>query len=105
MADDAGKQEPPSLDELGDRLKAARGEDTDAEPSHGSGGAAMGRALRVASELLAGLFVGALLGVGLDRWLGTGPWLLLVGIALGFAAGVRNVARAFQEDDAPSEDG
>lgn len=33
----------------------------------------------------------ALLGVGghyMDRWLGTGPWLMLVGGALGFASGL-----------------
>lgn len=105
MADNAGKQEPPSLDEFGDRLKAARGDDTDAESSREPGGAAMGRAMRVSSELIAGLFVGALLGAGLDRLFGTGPWLLLVGIVLGFAAGVRNIARAMDAGDDSSGDG
>jgi ATP synthase protein I len=33
-------------------------------------------------------------GVFLDRWLGTSPWLLFVGLALGFAAGVSNLVRA-----------
>jgi len=32
--------------------------------------------------------------VFLDRWLGTSPWLLFVGLALGFAAGVSNLVRA-----------
>ena len=30
----------------------------------------------------------------LDRWLGTSPWLLFVGLALGFAAGVSNLVRS-----------
>lgn len=66
----------------------------------------MGRAFRVASELLAGLFVGAVLGLGLDKLLGTSPWLLLAGLGLGFAAGIRNVSRALKElNKPPSEEG
>lgn len=61
----------------------------------------MGRAFRVASELLAGLFVGAALGLGLDKLLGTSPWLLLAGLGLGFAAGIRNVSRALKELNTP----
>jgi ATP synthase protein I len=36
------------------------------------------------------------MGIGyyLDRWLGTGPWLMIVWIGLGFAAGVRSLYRA-----------
>ncbi|MEK7266254.1 MAG: AtpZ/AtpI family protein, partial [Pseudomonadota bacterium] len=56
----------------------------------------LGRAMRVGSELLAGLFVGAILGLGLDTLFGTKPLWLLVGIFLGFAAGVLNVSRAFK---------
>lgn len=52
--------------------------------------------MRVGSELLAGLFVGAILGLGLDTLFGTKPLWLLVGIFLGFAAGVLNVSRAFK---------
>ena len=33
-------------------------------------------------------------GLLLDRWLRTSPWLLFAGVALGFAAGVRNLVRA-----------
>lgn len=33
-------------------------------------------------------------GVLLDRWLGTSPWLMFVGLALGFAGGVSNLVRA-----------
>lgn len=104
MADDAGKQQPPSLDEFSKRLEAARGPEPDAEASPSSTGASMGRAFRVASELLAGLFVGALLGLGLDKLLATQPLFMLLGIGLGFAAGLRNVYRAMQEWNTPSSD-
>lgn len=33
-------------------------------------------------------------GLLLDRWLGTSPWLLFIGLVLGFAAGVSNLLRA-----------
>lgn len=93
---DGAKQEPPSLDEFSRRLDAARGDGAPPEDSNRSRGAALGRAFRVGSELLAGLLVGALLGLGLDTLFGTKPFLLLVGIFMGFAAGVLNVSRAFK---------
>ena len=57
-------------------------------------GRGMAYGMRLASELVAAVVVGGLLGVGLDRWLGTWPWLFLVLFLLGFAAGVLNVVRA-----------
>lgn len=33
-------------------------------------------------------------GLALDRWLGTSPWLMLVGLLLGIAAGFVNLFRA-----------
>jgi ATP synthase protein I len=33
-------------------------------------------------------------GYALDRWLGTAPWLMLVGLLLGIAAGFVNLFRA-----------
>jgi ATP synthase protein I len=51
-------------------------------------------AFRLASEFVAGVVVGALLGWGLDRLAGTSPWGLIGFVLLGFAAGVLNVVRA-----------
>jgi len=93
MAEDAGKKEPPPLDDFSERLDAMRAEHEPEEEPKGSG-AAWGRAMRVSSELLAGIFVGLLLGLGLDRLLGTEPWFLLAGLGLGFAAGLRNLSRS-----------
>ncbi len=100
--DGAGKENPPSLDEFSDRLDRMRGSD-EPESQH-SGGAAWGRAMRVSSELLAGLFVGILLGLGLDRWLGTAPWFMLAGMGLGFAAGLRNLTRSASQNNEGSSD-
>lgn len=93
---DGAKQDPPSLDEFSRRLDAARGDGAPTGGSNRAGGKDLGRAFRVGSELLAGLFVGALLGLGLDTLFDTKPFLLLVGILMGFAAGVLNVGRAFK---------
>jgi ATP synthase protein I len=61
-------------------------------------GAAFGKAFRFAAELLVGVGVGGFIGWALDRQLGTGPWLLVVFVFLGFAAGVTNVIRGAQEE-------
>ncbi len=53
----------------------------------------MARGFRLSTELVAGVLVGAGIGWGLDRWLGTKPWLLIVFFLLGTAAGMQNVIR------------
>lgn len=53
-----------------------------------------GVVLRVGIELAGTLAVGVAIGWALDRWLGTGPWLLVLFFFLGAAAGVLNVYRA-----------
>ena len=50
--------------------------------------------LRLSSELVAGVIVGALIGWGIDRLLSTSPWGLIVFLLLGFTAGVFNVVRS-----------
>ncbi len=91
----AARKASSSLDEFSDRLDAVRAENEPEEPRGGSG-AAWGKALRASSDLLAGLIVGMVIGYLLDRWLGTSPWLILVGIGVGFAAGLRNLARSMK---------
>jgi ATP synthase protein I len=46
-----------------------------------------GLAYAAAFSLFAAVVSGLIAGWLLDRWLGTGPWLLVVGIVLGAAAG------------------
>lgn len=52
------------------------------------------QAMKLSSEFIAGIVVGALIGWFLDRFAGTSPWGLIVFLLLGFAAGTLNVLRA-----------
>ncbi|WP_225889728.1 AtpZ/AtpI family protein [Indioceanicola profundi] len=53
----------------------------------------MALGMRIAVELVAGVVLGLLLGLGLDRWLGTAPWGLIVMVLVGAVAGFMNVYR------------
>jgi ATP synthase protein I len=82
--------------ELEARLRAARPpSQSDArQPMQGGRGAALALAMRISTEFLAGLAVGAALGYGADRLLGTSPWCFILFFLLGFAASVLNAFRA-----------
>ncbi len=54
----------------------------------------MARGFQLSSELIAGVVVGAAIGWGIDRWLSTTPFGLIVFLLLGFTAGVVNVVRS-----------
>ncbi|MGA7326639.1 MAG: AtpZ/AtpI family protein [Rhodomicrobium sp.] len=58
---------------------------------------ALGKAFRLSTELVAGVFVGGFLGWLLDRLLGTLPLFLVIFLLLGIAAGFMNVIRAARE--------
>ena len=53
-----------------------------------------GIAYAAAFSLFAAVVSGLALGWLLDRWLGTAPWLLVVGVVLGAAAGFYQLVRA-----------
>ncbi|RWE00449.1 AtpZ/AtpI family protein [Mesorhizobium sp.] len=53
-----------------------------------------GQALKLSSEFIAGIVVGVGLGWIIDRVAGTAPWGLIVGLLLGFGAGILNVLRS-----------
>jgi len=53
----------------------------------------MGYAIKLSGEFLAGVIVGAALGLGFDQITGLTPWGLVVFLLLGFAAGVLNILR------------
>ncbi len=87
---------PPDLSRLADRLAD--------DPSFSTGrapGKAFGGALRVSSEMIAGIAAGGGGGWLLDEWLGTSPIWLILCVGLGFAAGLRNVFRTAQGYDRP----
>ena len=93
----SGEDKPPSLKDFDTRLSKAR----EAHRPAGGGGAdegagptgGLGVAMRLAIEMAVALAVGVGIGVLLDRWLGTGPWLMIVFFFLGVAAGGLNLYR------------
>jgi ATP synthase protein I len=88
------------ISELGERLdkvKAQRRAEAEADLDAEMRGRGMAYGMRMAAELVAAVIVGGAIGYGLDRWLGSTPWLFLLFFVLGFAAGVLNVVRAYEK--------
>jgi len=52
---------------------------------------------RMVTELVAGLGIGFGMGFGLDKVFDTAPWLMIVFMLLGFAAGIRVMMRTAKE--------
>lgn len=61
--------------------------------SNGSDRAGMAQAVKLSSEFIAGVVVGAGLGWGIDQVAGTSPFGMIIFLLLGFCAGVLNVLR------------
>ncbi|MBA3397773.1 MAG: AtpZ/AtpI family protein [Deltaproteobacteria bacterium] len=53
----------------------------------------------VGLELGISVIIGLVLGIYLDRALGTTPWLMLLCLGFGFTAGFRGVLRAVRRED------
>lgn len=75
----------------GDRMANSPGGSSDGKTRNVE---AMGRGLRMSTELVGGILVGSAMGWGLDTWLGTWPWFFILFFLLGSAAGMLNVVRA-----------
>ncbi|MFB2549517.1 AtpZ/AtpI family protein [Ensifer soli] len=95
-----GKPED-SLDErrkaLGDKLSSLKADEAgreaaDQRATENRKGYAV--AVKLSSEFIAAVIVGAILGYLLDHFAGTGPWGMIVLLLLGFCAGVLNVLRS-----------
>lgn len=82
------------LDVLGKQLDTARAKHAPVTPAQQAHGAAMGQAIRLGTELVAGVAVGGLMGWALDHALGTAPFLMVVFLLLGAAAGIIGVMRS-----------
>jgi ATP synthase protein I len=87
-----------SLDQRLSEIRDSRQLRTD-QTAHESGNgaaraSAMARGFQLSSELIAGVVVGGVIGWGIDHWLSTSPWGLIVFFLLGFVAGVVNVVRS-----------
>lgn len=97
MADDRNK------DELDRRIAKAK-----ATAHHGvtdAEGRAESRGWAIGIEFVGSVLVGAFAGYLLDRWLDTTPWLMIVLLILGFAAGLRRAIKTSNQFDAdPTND-
>ncbi len=91
-----------ALHRLDERLERHR--KAAAEPARGPT-AGYSAAMKLSSEFLASILVGALIGWGIDRLLGITPWGMIVFVLLGFCAGVLTVVRSAGRMTKPDEDG
>ncbi|QIB34383.1 AtpZ/AtpI family protein [Ancylobacter pratisalsi] len=89
------------LEGLGAELKKVRAErkmdEVSSVADRTSTSAGMALAFRLGAEFVAGVLVGAGLGWGFDRLLGTTPWGFIVFLLLGFGASIMNMMRAAGE--------
>jgi ATP synthase protein I len=99
------------LSDLGQRLDKATGGPATSkagdkaveEAANAARSKAMGLGFSIAAQLVAGVIVGGGIGYLLDRWLGTVPWLMVLFLGFGFAAGIMNVVRTAREMQKISE--
>jgi len=99
LTDDRKKSDEmkANLDDLSARVSAARKAN---EPKKARGlneATSYGIATRLVAELVAGILVGVLFGWYLDQLFDTKPWLMIILIMLGAAAGITNVMRAAKQ--------
>lgn len=76
---------------LASRQPASRDGKDGHNPSSMTG---IGTALKLSSEFIAAIAVGAGIGWAADHWVGTSPWGLIIFLLLGFVAGILNVLRS-----------
>jgi ATP synthase protein I len=83
-----------SLETRLDQASAHRKEAEDPRPRPTSDSRALGQAMRLSAEFIAGVLAGGMIGYLVDGLAGTKPWGLIVCLVLGFFAGMLNLLRA-----------
>ena len=94
------------LDALEGKLARVQGRRGPSPEEPEGRGRAMGQALRLGTELVAGVAIGGFIGWALDRLFDTAPFLMVVFLFLGAAAGIMNVvrtAKSMQGEPLPGE--
>ncbi|GAB5454055.1 MAG: hypothetical protein Hens2KO_02840 [Henriciella sp.] len=92
----------PENDDLAERIARAKSAQEQAEKKSrqhesAAGVSAGAMALRYGAEFGASVFVGIMIGLGIDHFLGSKPWGLLIMMTFGLLAGVLGVIRAYKE--------
>ena len=75
-----------------------------APPGEPNAWKALGELSAVGITLVVATVIGLAGGYYLDRWLGTSPWLTLVGLLFGIAAGFVNLFRAVKRAERNIDD-
>jgi ATP synthase protein I len=91
MADDLDARRAELERRLADKREEAAVEEGKAA---GRDPNAMAKAVKMSSEFIAAVMVGAFLGWGIDQLAGSSPFGLIVFLLLGFCAGALNVMRS-----------
>lgn len=95
------QSELPSLEKLGEALERFdEKKNARSAPSPVTGG---GAAARMGLELVCGVMVGLGVGLYLDKWLGTSPFLMVICLFFGAAAGVLTLYKTAQRISADAE--
>ena len=80
----------PSLDKLQAKIDALKSaEKLEAKPNTD-----MAKAVRLLTDLAAGVIMGVGVGYFIDEWTGKTPLFMIVGLFIGMAAGVSNMFRS-----------
>ena len=84
-----------NLKEISTRLEIAKKKiKIDGKKNETANAASLGKALKISTELVAAVVVGATIGFLLDNWFGTKPILTICFFFMGVAAGILNVIKS-----------
>lgn len=102
---DASKSLDDRLAALDEKLDSREKAEEAKKKSAKSDMTGFGAALKLSSEFISAILVGAGIGYLIDRLAGTLPWGMIFFLLLGFAAGVVNVMRAAGKMSDPYQSG
>ncbi|TCL75844.1 AtpZ/AtpI family protein [Rhizobium sp. BK251] len=97
MADDREESLEERSKRLGAELASKRNETAGDEATEARAEVSRkgyAQAMKLSSEFISAIVVGAILGYLFDRFVGTAPWGMIILLLLGFCAGVLNVLRS-----------
>jgi ATP synthase protein I len=89
--------EMPSLEEFEKKLQKTKSE------SEQKLGSTANMGLRLGAEFASGVLVGVGIGLLLDRWLDTRPWLMILCLCFGTAAGVKTMMGTIRQFERQNE--
>lgn len=75
-----------------------------APPGEESSWKALAELSSIGMTLVLATVIGLAGGYCLDRWLGTSPWLIMIGLGLGIAAGFVNLFRSVKRAERNADD-